>query len=56
MATIKSRFQPHGLLSLGLLKQKVYRGQREKLIEPELKRKIFESWQGLVVTNRELIN
>ena len=38
-------FNPMDYLVWELLKQKVYRDQREKLTEPELKRKILESWQ-----------
>ena len=31
------------------LKEKVYRGQRKKFPEPELKRKILESWQEISI-------
>ena len=47
MATTKSRLQSHGLFSLGDTKTNGYRGQREILTEPELKRKILESWQEI---------
>ena len=39
-----------------LLKQKVYRGQREKLTEPELKRKLIESWREIGIDDRKCIS
>ena len=51
MATTKSRLQTYGLFSLGVTKTKGLPRPERKLTEPELRRKILESWQEIGIND-----